>query len=51
MEDKVVTISRALGSVTFPANFMLVGISDAYLQPTYPTTALLCFMLSGKELS
>jgi len=25
MEDKVVTISRALGSVTFPANFMLVG--------------------------
>ena len=24
MEDKVVTISRALGSVTFPANFMLV---------------------------
>ena len=25
MEDKVVTISRAQGSVTFPANFMLVG--------------------------
>jgi magnesium chelatase family protein len=25
MEDKMVTISRALGSVTFPANFMLVG--------------------------
>ncbi len=25
LEDKVVTISRALGSVTFPANFMLVG--------------------------
>ncbi|MBI4234223.1 MAG: YifB family Mg chelatase-like AAA ATPase [Chloroflexi bacterium] len=25
MEDKVVTISRALGSVTFPASFMLVG--------------------------
>jgi hypothetical protein len=44
MEDKVVTISRALGSVTFPANFMLVGISDAYLQHPYPTTAL-CFML------
>jgi magnesium chelatase family protein len=25
LEDKVVTISRAHGSVTFPANFMLVG--------------------------
>ncbi|NQT72353.1 MAG: YifB family Mg chelatase-like AAA ATPase [Chloroflexi bacterium] len=25
MEDKVVTITRAQGSVTFPANFMLVG--------------------------
>jgi magnesium chelatase family protein len=25
LEDKTVTISRALGSVTFPANFMLVG--------------------------
>jgi magnesium chelatase family protein len=25
LEDKKVTISRALGSVTFPANFMLVG--------------------------
>ena len=25
MEDKVITISRAQGSVTFPANFMLVG--------------------------
>jgi len=25
MEDKVVTISRAQGSITFPANFMLVG--------------------------
>ena len=25
IEDKVVTISRAQGSVTFPANFMLVG--------------------------
>lgn len=25
MEDKVVTISRAQGSLTFPANFMLVG--------------------------
>jgi len=25
MEDKIVTITRAQGSVTFPANFMLVG--------------------------
>ncbi|MGA3094798.1 MAG: YifB family Mg chelatase-like AAA ATPase [Dehalococcoidales bacterium] len=25
LEDKVVTISRARGSVTFPANFMLIG--------------------------
>ena len=25
LEDKVVTISRAQGSLTFPANFMLVG--------------------------
>ena len=25
LEDKVVTISRAQGSVTFPANFMLVA--------------------------
>lgn len=25
MEDKIVTISRASGSLTFPANFMLVG--------------------------
>ena len=25
LEDKIVTISRAQGSVTFPANFMLVG--------------------------
>jgi magnesium chelatase family protein len=25
MEDKVVTISRAQGSLTFPANFQMVG--------------------------
>jgi magnesium chelatase family protein len=25
LEDKTVTISRAQGSLTFPANFMLVG--------------------------
>lgn len=25
MEDKLITISRATGSLTFPANFMLVG--------------------------
>jgi len=25
LEDKLITISRALGSLTFPANFMLVG--------------------------
>ena len=25
MEDRVVTISRAQGSVTYPANFMLVA--------------------------
>ncbi len=28
LEDRIVTISRALGSVTFPANFMLVGASN-----------------------
>lgn len=28
LEDKVVTISRAQGSVTFPANFMLVAASN-----------------------
>jgi magnesium chelatase family protein len=28
LEDKVVTISRAQGSVTFPANFMLVGAQN-----------------------
>jgi len=25
LEDKIVTISRATGSLTFPANFMLVA--------------------------
>jgi magnesium chelatase family protein len=30
MEDKVVTISRALGSVTFPANFMLLCWKQRY---------------------
>lgn len=25
IEDKIVTISRAKGSVTFPANFLLIG--------------------------
>ncbi len=28
LEDKVVTISRANGSITFPANFMLVGAQN-----------------------
>jgi magnesium chelatase family protein len=43
MEDKVVTISRALGSVTFPANFMLVGAMNPcpcgyYGDPVKPCT-------------
>ena len=29
LEDKVVTISRAQGSLTFPANFMLVGAHES----------------------
>ena len=28
LEDKIVTISRAQGSLTFPANFMLVGAQN-----------------------
>jgi magnesium chelatase family protein len=30
-EDKIVTISRAQGSLTFPANFMLVGAQNPFL--------------------
>ena len=41
VEDKVVTISRAQGSLTFPANFMLVGAMNPcpcgyYNDPTRP---------------
>jgi magnesium chelatase family protein len=28
LEDKIVTISRAQGSLTFPANFMLIGAQN-----------------------
>jgi magnesium chelatase family protein len=43
LEDKVVTISRAEGSVTFPANFMLVGAQNPcpcgfYGDPYHPCT-------------
>jgi predicted ATPase with chaperone activity len=41
VEDKVVTISRAKGSLTFPANFMLVAAMDPC--PRYKTLiARLC---------
>ncbi|MCL2679644.1 MAG: YifB family Mg chelatase-like AAA ATPase [Dehalococcoidia bacterium] len=43
LEDKVVTISRARGSVTFPANFMLIGAMNPcpcgyYGDPLRPCT-------------
>ncbi len=43
LEDKVVTISRATGSLSFPANFMLVGAMNPcpcgfYGDPTHPCT-------------
>ncbi|MDX2078046.1 MAG: YifB family Mg chelatase-like AAA ATPase [bacterium] len=43
IEDKIVTISRAKGSVTFPANFMLIGARNPcpcgyYGDPTHPCT-------------
>ncbi len=47
LEDKVITISRAQGSVTFPANFMLVGAmnpcpcsyyGDSFRQCTCPSS-------------
>jgi magnesium chelatase family protein len=43
IEDKIVTISRAQGSMTFPANFLLVGAMNPcpcgyYGDPTRPCT-------------
>jgi len=49
LEDKVITISRAQGSVTFPANFMLVGAmnpcpcgyyGDPFRQCTCPSSVV-----------
>jgi magnesium chelatase family protein len=46
MEDKVVTISRAQGSLTFPANFQLIGAMNPcpcgfYGDPVKPCTCAL----------
>ncbi len=46
MEDKIVTISRAQGSLTFPANFQLIGAMNPcpcgfYGDPTKPCTCAL----------
>jgi magnesium chelatase family protein len=43
LEDKVVTISRAQGSLTFPANFMLIGAQNPcpcgwFGDPNHPCT-------------